>query len=280
MDVIVCAVQRFSRSRSSQAAASLAYYTLFSLSPLIFLLISISSLIPSGEEIQHRMLETVTQVIPDSQNLITGNIKQFVALRGSMSLISLLILAWSASKALATLVDNINHIWPTTNRHSFLIPRLMSLSIILLLAVLLALSTLFSGALDILHDLGESSLGIDMSFSQTTTGYIVSVWVSLLVKFIVFCVLYLWIPRTRVKWKAATLGALVATVGWELTTSAFTWYISSGLANFHVIYGSLGAMTALMAWFYLSSIVILFGAALTSAIDQPPDDVFKRARRS
>ena len=280
MDVIVCAVQRFSRSRSSQAAASLAYYTLFSLSPLIFLLISISSLIPSGEEIQHRMLETVTQVIPDSQNLITGNIKQLVALRGSMGLISLLILAWSASKALATLVDNINHIWPTTNRHSFLIPRLMSLSIILLLAVLLALSTLFSGALDILHDLGESSLGIDMSFSQTTTEYIVSVWVSLLVKFIVFCVLYLWIPRTRVKWKAATLGALVATVGWELTTSAFTWYISSGLANFHVIYGSLGAMTALMAWFYLSSIVILFGAALTSAIDQPPDDVFKRARRS
>jgi membrane protein len=246
----------------------------------MFFLISISSLIPSGDEIQHAMLETVTRLIPDSQNLITRNIKQFVTLRGSTSLISLLILAWSGSKVLATLVDNINDIWPTTDRHRFLVPRLMSLTIILLLVVLLALSTLFSSALDILHDLGESSLGIDLSFSPATTGYFVSVWASWLVKFVVFCILYLWIPRTRVKWKAATLGALAATIGWELTTSAFTWYIGSGLANFHVIYGSLGAMAALMAWFYLSSIVILFGAALTSAIDQPPEDVFKRAKRS
>jgi membrane protein len=61
---------------------------------------------------------------------------------------------------------------------------------------------------------------------------------------------------------------LVATIGWELVKAAFAWYLSSGLARHHLVYGSLGAVVALMLWIYLSSLIILFGAHIGAAIGQ------------
>ena len=71
--------------------------------------------------------------------------------------------------------------------------------------------------------------------------------------------------------RAALIGAVVATVGWDLTTTIFSWFLSSGLINYSVIYGSLGAILGLLFWMYLGSMVIFLCAALTSAIDQPAE---------
>ena len=52
----------------------------------------------------------------------------------------------------------------------------------------------------------------------------------------------------------------------EITTVGFTWYISSGLARYEFVYGSLGAVVALMLWIYFNSLITLFGAHLGAAI--------------
>ena len=61
-------------------------------------------------------------------------------------------------------------------------------------------------------------------------------------------------------------GAAVAAVGWELANGAFKWYLTSGLARYQLVYGSLGALIALMLWIYISSIIVLFGAHLSATI--------------
>ena len=92
-----------------------------------------------------------------------------------------------------------------------------------------------------------------------------------ILKFLVFFILYRWIPTARVKARAAVIGAILATVGWDLTTTVFAWFLNSGLINYSVIYGSLGAIVGLLFWMYLGGMVIFLGAAVTSAIDEPPE---------
>jgi membrane protein len=87
-----------------------------------------------------------------------------------------------------------------------------------------------------------------------------------LLTFLLFQGLYRWIPNTEVKWSEAFWGALFATTAWEVTKSGFKWYISSGLASQQLVYGSLGAVIALLLWIYLSSLIMLLGAHLTAAI--------------
>jgi membrane protein len=62
-------------------------------------------------------------------------------------------------------------------------------------------------------------------------------------------------------------GALIASIAWQLATEGFSWYLASGLARYEVIYGSLGGVVALLFWAYLSNMIAIFCAHLTSAID-------------
>ncbi len=81
-----------------------------------------------------------------------------------------------------------------------------------------------------------------------------------------FFLLFLWAPNTKVPWRAALVGAMVAGLGWDLASAGFTWYLTSGIATYELVYGSLGAIVALMLWFYIISLVILYGAHLGGAI--------------
>ena len=91
------------------------------------------------------------------------------------------------------------------------------------------------------------------------------VWI---LAFIALLWLYRWIPNTEVEWSEAAWGASIASTGSVLATAGFSWYLSSasGLSNYNLIYGSLGTIVALMMWIYLISIIILFGAHLSSSI--------------
>ena len=73
-------------------------------------------------------------------------------------------------------------------------------------------------------------------------------------------------PNTTVAWSEAAWGAAVAVVAWEGAKRGFAWYVSSDLVHYRLVYGSLGAVVALLLWIYLSSWLVLFGAHLSAAI--------------
>jgi YihY family inner membrane protein len=102
-----------------------------------------------------------------------------------------------------------------------------------------------------------------------------SQFVPLLIRVIIFWLLYYIVPATRVRVMAAFWGALLAALAWELVTDAFTWILSSGLVHYELVYGSLGAIIALLFWIYLISWILLFGAYLTAAIDESKEQHLK-----
>ncbi len=265
LDIIIKTVRRFVGSRAPEAAASLAYYAFFSLFPFLVVLVAAASFFLEDATAQQRLLNFVTQTFPVSQQIIQNNIERVLELRGTVGIVAIIGLLWSATGFFNTLALNINRAWATADERSFLGRRSIALAIVVILFIISAASTL---AIDLLPRLQIPLLG-GTALYETALWKILAKLASFLFKVFMFFGLYRWIPNTVVKNLVALTGAVIAALLWDLVTSGFTWYFSSGLARYELVYGSLGTVVALLFWIYLSSLIALFGAYLTATITQP-----------
>lgn len=261
------AIERFNDARASEAAASMAYYALFSLFPLLLALVAVGSFVLEREKAFQQAIGLITEAVPISQGLIERNIQQVLDLRGTAGIVGLIGLLWSAMGAFAALAHNINRAWPDAEPRSFLERRLVALGMIGTLAVLLTLSLVSTTVLNLLPQL-QVPLWDSVSIYETPLWAALSNFIPWLFTLLLFLALYLWVPNTEVKRRAAFWGALVAALAWEVAANGLAWYLKSGLVRYELVYGSLGAVVALMFWIYLSSWITLFGAHLSAAIAQ------------
>jgi len=256
----------FTLAKGAEAAASISYYTLFSIFPLLLSILAIGSFFIDQATIEREMLNLLPNLLPVSQDFILTNVQQVFKLRGAISSISVVGLTWSATAVFTTIIRNINAAWPAAAPHSFIRMRLWSLAIIAAMVLLLILS---SFSLTLRHFLNNLGIPFDYSLiSDFLSSFFYEKVLPILVQVVIFFSLYFWVPQIKVKKMSALTGAVVATCLWQLITTVFSAYLASGLARYEIVYGSLGKMIALLAWIYLSSWIILFCAHLTSSIDR------------
>ncbi len=283
LGIIREAVERFGDKDGSQWAASLAYYIFFSLFPLILVLVSAATFIFNlgTEDAAQEAIQIITEAIPIGEELVAENLEEVIELRGTLTIIGIIGLLWSASSAFAVLSHSINAALETTEPRGFVKQRLVALAMTIGLVTLLLLSLLFSTLLDIVG--GLQPFGLELGFMRTVLGIVLTRLVPLIISLITFIVLYRWIPTRRIPWKAVLWGAGVAAVAWELAKALFTWYMQSGLADYGVVYGSLSSVVILLFWIYVSSMIVLMGAHLAGAIkphDYNPDEDESEAKES
>jgi len=261
------AFESYGEARAAEAAAGMAYYALFSLFPLLLALISAASFFLQSEQISERVVALIAQAIPVSRQLIQRNVEQVLRQRGTVGIVGLIGLLWSASGVFAILVRNIGRVWDETDSRSVVKQRLIALSMVGTLGALLLLSILSTAVLSYLPLLEVPLLG-GVSIYRTPFWTAISNFVPWLLIFLLFFFLYRWVPQTDVPLAAALGGALVAAVAWEIASAAFTWLLGSDAIQYELVYGSLGAVVALLFWIYLISSITLFGAHLCGAIAQ------------
>ena len=264
LDIIKNAFGTFSDTRASQAAASLAYYAFFSLFPLLLVLIAGGSYFLNSQQVYQDVTQFVQEAIPISTQVINENLRQVLDARGTVGVIGLLTLLWSASGVFTNLAYNINLAWSGAPRRNFLEKRLVGLGMIAGLSGLLILSLSLdwiTNLIPILNITSASSLtlGLWRLFSSLAS------WLTI---FLLFLALYRWVPNTEVHWKATLWGAIITSVAWKVATAGFSWYLSSGMGSYSLVYGSLGAIVALLFLIFIVSMITLFGAHLCAAIDQ------------
>jgi len=253
---------RFGRERAAEAAASMAFYGLFSLFPLLLVLVATGSSILHHPQAQEQVLEILMEAFPFSVQIIEENVQKVLNVRGSVQLFGFLGLAWSATGAFTVLTRNINRAWPNANRHNFFKMRLMAflmLAVMIGVLVILLVANTFGRLLP--QEIGGlASLLVSLRYFSHF-----AMWV---LAFITLSWLYRWIPNTEVLWSEAAWGALTASVGAVVVTYGFSWYLVSerGISNYNLVYGSLGTIVALMFWIYLLGLIVLFGAHLSSTI--------------
>lgn len=267
LDVVRVAIKNFGLARGAEAAASLSYYALFSLFPLLLVLISVVGFVLKSDQAYQVTLDFIVQVLPNAEELIERNFQEVLNRRGAIGLIGLVGAIWSASGFFNTLVRNINRAWLGIKPRDVIRTRLLALSFIGMLILLLVLSLATSALLDIIK-LIETPLLDGADLENSSIWPYIRLLLPSLFSFLMFTVAYRWIPNTTVRWRAALGGALWTSVAWELAKRLFSLYLSSGIVRYEILYGSLGTVLALMFWIYVSCTIILLGAHLTASIDQ------------
>lgn len=263
--VLVQTINRYGEVQAAESAAAVAYYTLFSLFPLLLFLIAIASSVLDSPEIQAQILDSVGELLPTSQGLVQNNIEQVLRARGTVGAVGMIGLLWSATAVFSILTQNISEAWHTAEPRNFLKLRLMALTIVGSMVALLIMAQVFSTSIQLLSQFDIpvwGSVPIDETFFRRH----LLIWGPRAIIFVAFLLMYWWGPNTTVRWQEAAWGAGVTAVAWELLKAAFAWYIASGFARQQLVYGSLGAVVALMLWIFLSAQIILFGAHISAAI--------------
>jgi len=260
------ALKRFGQEHASEAAASMAFYTLFSLFPVILIVVAANSFFLESLNVQEKILETILKFFPvASHQIISTNMQQILQARGAFGITGLIALVWAATRVFTTLVHNLNRAWIDAPAQNIFRARLTAFSIILFFVALLPLFLMAKAVIHLIASLNIQLIGsVNISYFRPIFSNII-IYVFICMTLMSF---YRWVPKTKVKWPEAFGGAFFAVISEEVATSAFSWYLSSGLSKYNLVYGSLGALISFMTWIYIINLIVLFGAHLSAAIAQ------------
>jgi membrane protein len=258
-------LRSYNEHRGGDAAAAMAYYTLFSLFPLILFLLSAAGFVLGQADLNEQIMAIVSSYLPGSDQLIGDVIHQVIAARGTMSLIAIVGLLWSASGMFSSLAVAVERAWsPSGDQPPWRYP-LIGVTITLSVGILIILSLATSAAMQIVTYYRDALLPSPIAAILPPASSL-SVVASVFTNVAFFFVLYKWVPRVRVPWRAALLAAGIVGLTWEVAKYIFTWYLANvAVGGLNRTYGSVGAVIALLLWIYLSALLILLGAELSAA---------------
>lgn len=261
LQILVTAFRRLASERGPEAAASMSFFAVFSLFPLLLLLVAVGSSILDTPEEQERLLDGILRFLPVSRELVRQNVMAVARARGTVGWIGGIGLLWAASSGFGTLVRNLNRAWPCAAPRHLLGERLLALLMVvcLVVLVLLYLAAKALVAFPVEWAAGQRVVTAIMELvpsEAALAGFI----------FVVLTMLYRWLPRTTVLWREAAAGAAASALVLWGATSFFTRLLASGFARYNLIYGSLGTLLALLSWVFIASLLVLWGAHLGASI--------------
>ena len=264
LNVLKDAVETFTVTRANQAAASLAYYVIFSLFPLLLVLISAGSFFLNSEQVYLKVSQLIQQSIPGSYEWINENLRNILEQRSAIGIIGAITLTWAASGGFISLAYNINLAWLDAPQRNFFQGRLLGLQMIAGLSGLFFLSLILDWIFNLLNvfDIPFAT------FLQRDFWKWFSAIFSWMTIYFLFFALYYWVPTVNVRARAAFWAAIFASVAWEFSTALFSLYLGSGFGRYELVYGSVGALVAFLFLIYILATITLFGAHLASAMDR------------
>lgn len=260
----------YQRIGAEQSAAAFAYYALFSLFPLVALLLTVGSyFFPAGS-----VVETIHRFVPlgeDQQDLLWTMVHGLEKARGSVSVVSILILTWASLKFFHALVLAINHAWGTRRLPWWQMP-VKNLVMILAMAGALLIGTVVPALLQgIARGLHHLEALITVRFPLFDVGKFVAVVdfsryvVGTLVLFYSFAILYALAPRHKTRFSQIWIPALTVSLLLQVG-QAFFVHLAPKLINYSAIYGAMGSMMFLLLWVYMAGVIIISGGCLCAAL--------------
>jgi len=260
----------YTRIGGEQSAASFAYYALFSLVPLVALLLTLGSYVFPSDSV----MMTIHRFVPmgeDQQDLLWSMVHGLEKARGSVSIVSILILTWASLRFFHALVLSINHAWGTRRLPWWQMPVKNLLMILAMSGALLigsVIPALLQGVARVLHSLEDL---ITHHFPMVDVARVLAVldlsryFGGTLVLFYSFAVLFMLAPRHRTKFSQIWIPALIVAVLLQVGQACFVSFVPK-LINYGAIYGPMGGMMFLLLWVYVAGVIIIAGGCLCAAM--------------
>lgn len=259
--ILIRAISRFIENRGAKAAASISYYTIFSVFPLLILVITATSyFIEPAKALQ--LLTTISKESSIPLETILNQMEKLNPPRNVFSLIGLAGFLWASSGVFETLALNLDLAWGSDKRRSFIVRRLVAFAMVISLVGIALVTIVFTTVLELLSSRGFVILG---EIQAILPGYI-RLGVSFALRLLFVWSIYRLVPAAQVKGMPAFWSALLVSTAWGIVTAGFSLYLKSGFSKYDIIYGSLGAVIVFLTWVYLGAWIFLFGAYLAEAI--------------
>ncbi|MFL0267604.1 YihY/virulence factor BrkB family protein [Candidatus Clostridium radicumherbarum] len=253
---------RYIDDEISAMSSQLAYNFLLSLFPFLILLLTILgySSIKSQD-----ILGVLKNILPNEVfGLIKKTVIEIVDIkRGGLLSLSMITTIWTASNGFNAVIRCLNKAYDEKENRSFIKVQFTSLMCTLGLALIIIISL----ALLVFGEIGGNLLLAHFKYPKLAEYFLdfARYFIGLIVMLIVFNAVYKYTPSKRLTFKETFPGAVFTTVGWILTSFAFSYYVNH-FGSYSKIYGSIGAIIALMSWLYLSSVIILIGGEINATI--------------
>ena len=257
----------FLKRNCSHIAGAIAFYMLFSLFPLFLAMISVLGFV-FGPEAEHEELAMrLAESLPISSEYISEAIHEVVEARAITGAASILGLFTAATAAFGAIRKGINAAWGISQTRPFIKERMIDFALVMG-AGLVMIATLYSApALGILREV-TFILAPETLYFTSLLWALAPALIFPAFAFGICAVLYRYLPNTEVRMAQVWPGALMAAVALLGANEALVWYFGKFPLAYHVVYGSVGAVMALLTWAYLSAIILLFGALITASYSQ------------
>ncbi|MDB5264327.1 MAG: ribonuclease [Adhaeribacter sp.] len=256
---------QFMENNSFRLAAALAYNTIFSLPPLLLIVIAAAGAI-WGEEAATNSLahEMEGMVGKDAALSIQEMIKNVNKTQsgGLASAIGIATLVFAATTFFVTLQDSLNSIWnvkakPTNNFLKVAKDRFLSFGLILSIAFLMLISFVISAVLSFFTGYLESIFPA----GAVVFIHILNISVSLAFITLLFAMIYKYLPDAIIRWKDVWVGSFLTALLFVLGRFLISWYL--GQNDIGSAYGAAGSVIIILVWIYYSSLIIFFGSEFT-----------------
>ncbi len=262
------AFSEWKQDNASRLAASLAYYTTFSIAPLLLLIISIAGLF-GGREAVHN------EVMVQAQGLVGQEGKDFIEsmlLSASQpntgllaSAIGIVALLFGALGVFAELQSSLNTIWEVKPKPAkdfkqgigrYLRQRILSFSMVLAIGFVLLASLAVNAALSALGNLVWSTSGYPVWLTQ-----LINLAISFGIIMVLFALMFKFLPDAEIAWRDVWLGAAVTSLLFNLGKFAIGFYL--GRSTVGSTFGAAGSLALILIWVYYSAQIFFFGAETT-----------------
>ncbi|PYS67274.1 MAG: hypothetical protein DMF69_23530 [Acidobacteria bacterium] len=261
--MLVHSLHQFHENDLFTSAAAMSYFGLMALFPTLLLLLAISNKIAAGSQ----MLSHAVDVYPGSGKFLRETIGSFTQIGFGAIATCVVLVFWAGSWVFAVIERALNRIWGAGSR-TFWHGRAVTVGMIGAVGLLLSFSVMVTSVMVGLRDIANRLsphqverypllLSVGSAFWQVLFAAL-----SYLITVALFVFVYRFMPKALVTLRDTLPGAFLGGLLWELAKYIF----ASSLNYFHYdqIYGSVGAVVAVLTWSYVSSLILLFGAQLTA----------------
>lgn len=255
----------FSNDNAFKLAASLSYYTIFALGPLLIIIISLSAIFYGKQVVEGKLFEQLSNLIGADAALQIQNIlanAQHTHATSLGAVIGFVILFIGATGVFTEIQGSINFIWsvrakPKKGWLKYLLNRLLSFSLVVGLGFVLLVSLIINALLALLSKkLTERFPHFPVGLFNLTNSLIILAVITCL-----FAVIYKVLPDAIIGWRDAWVGSVFTAGLFLLGKFLIGFYL--GKSNLGVTYGAAASIVIILTWVYYSSLILYFGAEFT-----------------
>lgn len=255
-------ISRFKNHQVPDLAALLSFYFLLALFPFLIFTFSLLAYLPISTA---DLLLLIGQYAPiELMHLIEENLRSVLDVkRGGLLSFSIIATLWSASNGSYAIIRALNRAYDVEENRSFIKARLVSfiLTFAMIFAIVVALMLpVFGKAIGLFM---FSYVGLSETFLMLWN---VLRWlISFGVIVTVFAFLYYFSPNKKIGSEEVWIGAIFATIGWQMVSLAFSFYVNN-FGDYTATYGSIGGIIVLMLWLFLSGMILILGGEINATI--------------